>query len=123
MIVPAHTLSRYLEHLEQFLIPRYEAASGLISVFLLQRPFVAYVELVTLSMWQSDEDMTRFLESRACLSFPTKGSSRLNPMPLKLSCPVRGSPPMLGDASRNNPIEHRVNKVSRSPSWMGVFFL
>jgi hypothetical protein len=43
-------------------IPSYESAAGLISV--LPRPFVAYVEVMALSLWQSDEELTGFIESQ-----------------------------------------------------------
>lgn len=96
MIVPAPTLSRYLEHLEQFVIPRYEAAPGLISVLLLQRPFVAYAELVTLSMWQSDEDMTRFLESQAMPVFPEEGVIQIEPHAFEIVLSRQGRSPDAG---------------------------
>ena len=62
--VPASKLDRYLEHVEENELPTYETAPGLISVWLLQRPFVAYVEVMTLSLWQSGEALTGFIESQ-----------------------------------------------------------
>lgn len=62
--VPQSALSPYLEYVRSTEIPRYEAATGLMSVSLLQRPFGAYVELLTLSIWQSEQALTRFVEKQ-----------------------------------------------------------
>jgi heme-degrading monooxygenase HmoA len=59
--VPRSELEMYLEHLRIKTIPAYEAAAGLISVALVRRQFVEYVEVATISTWQSEEAMTRFL--------------------------------------------------------------
>jgi len=56
--------SRYLDHVHTSAIPAYEAAAGLISVSVFQRLVVGYVELLTLTMWQSEQALTRFLEGR-----------------------------------------------------------
>ena len=92
MIVPAPSLSRCLKHIEQFVIPRYEAAPGLISIWLMQRPFVAYVELATLSMWQSEQDMTRFLESQAMPFCPGDGVIQLEPHAFEIVLSHPGKP-------------------------------
>ena len=63
-IVREPSLNEYLEHLQRNEIPHYEAAPGLISVWLLQRPFVAYVELLIISLWHSEQALTRFLETQ-----------------------------------------------------------
>ncbi len=55
-------LDRYLSHVHTSTIPVYEAATGLISVSLFQRPVVGYVELLTFTMWQSEQALARFLE-------------------------------------------------------------
>jgi heme-degrading monooxygenase HmoA len=55
---------RYLSHVHTSTIPVYEAATGLISVSVFQRLVVGYVELLTLTMWQSEQALTRFLEGR-----------------------------------------------------------
>ena len=55
-------LDRYLSHVHTSSIPVYEAATGLISVSVFQRPVVGYVELLTLTMWQSEQALTRFLD-------------------------------------------------------------
>jgi heme-degrading monooxygenase HmoA len=54
--------SRYLDYAHNGIIPAYESAAGLISVAVFQRPVVGYVELLTLTMWQSEQALTRFLE-------------------------------------------------------------
>ena len=46
VIVPQPQASEYLEYLETSAIPTYESAPGLISVYLLQRSFVAYTEVL-----------------------------------------------------------------------------
>jgi hypothetical protein len=63
--VPRSELEMYLEHLRIKTIPAYEAAAGLISVALVQRQFAEYVEVATISTWQSEETMTRFLGQAA----------------------------------------------------------
>lgn len=63
--VPRSELEMYLEHLRIKTIPACEAAAGLISVALVRRQFVEYVEVSTISTWQSEETMTRFLGQAA----------------------------------------------------------
>jgi heme-degrading monooxygenase HmoA len=67
-IVPSPGFDEYLEDLRTAL-PVYEAAAGLLWVAFLQRPFVAYVEVVTLSVWKSEQAMARFIGST-----PTKNN-------------------------------------------------
>jgi heme-degrading monooxygenase HmoA len=62
--VPAHNLTSYLEHVQGSEIPSYEAARGLTSVWLLQRSLVAYVELMTISLWRSEDAMREFVEKQ-----------------------------------------------------------
>lgn len=64
-------LDRYLGHVHTSTIPAYEAAAGLISVSVFQRLVVGYVELLTITMWQSERALTRFLEGR-----PTTNNDR-----------------------------------------------
>jgi heme-degrading monooxygenase HmoA len=54
----------YREFLESSVIPRYETAPGMVKVFLLERQLVAYVEILTVSLWQSREPLQQFFESR-----------------------------------------------------------
>jgi hypothetical protein len=61
-VVPHSILDRYLDHVRTSIIPVYESAADLISLSVFQRPVVGYVELLTLTMWQSDQALTRFLE-------------------------------------------------------------
>ncbi len=61
-IVPHSTFDRYLDQVHTSTIPVYEAAPGLISVSVFQRLVVGYVELLTITMWQSEQALTRFLE-------------------------------------------------------------
>ena len=53
---------RYLSHVHTSTIPVYETAAGLISVSVFQRLVVGYVELLTFTMWESQQALTRFLE-------------------------------------------------------------
>jgi hypothetical protein len=62
--VPLSEITSYLEHVRSSEIPLYEAAVGLMSVSLLQRQFVAYVELMTISLWQSGGALKRFVEEQ-----------------------------------------------------------
>jgi hypothetical protein len=63
--VPENKVASYLEYMQGTEVPHYEAAAGLTSFSLLQRPFVAYVEVMTISLWQSQQFLTRFLEDRS----------------------------------------------------------
>ena len=69
VVVPQLQASKYLEYLETSAIPTYESATGLISVYLLQRSFVAYTEVLTFTVWESDQALHQFVESQ-----PLKGA-------------------------------------------------
>lgn len=58
--IPDTTVNDYLEYVHRNLIPRYEAALGLASVHLLQRQLLAYVEVITISVWDSDAALKNF---------------------------------------------------------------
>jgi heme-degrading monooxygenase HmoA len=53
----------YREFLESSVIPRYETSPGMVRVSLLERQLVAYVEMLTVSLWQSREQLQQFLEN------------------------------------------------------------
>ena len=53
--------SVYWEYLHDAIVPRYEVADGLLSVFVLKRQVIAYVELDILSFWESEPAMVRFV--------------------------------------------------------------
>jgi heme-degrading monooxygenase HmoA len=59
-VVAVSELNLYTEHVQRTEITRYEKAPGLISVWVLQRPFVAYVELLTISLWESEQAIALF---------------------------------------------------------------
>lgn len=63
-IVHEPQLASYLACLENDVIPKYEAAVGMIRVYQLQRRFVAYVEILTVSLWRSQEAVRGFVESQ-----------------------------------------------------------
>jgi heme-degrading monooxygenase HmoA len=55
-------IEEYLDYAQRTLLPAYEAAAGLNSVHLLQRSLVAYEELITISVWDSEEGLIHFVE-------------------------------------------------------------
>ena len=63
-IVSETQVGTYLDYVGTSVMPAYEAAVGLISVSISRRQVVAYVEFLTLSIWQSDEALKRFLEGQ-----------------------------------------------------------
>ena len=62
-MVPCSVLQTYLDHVHNSRIPAYMAAAGLVSVSVCQRPVVSYVELLTLTLWQSEQALSKFLEA------------------------------------------------------------
>jgi heme-degrading monooxygenase HmoA len=61
--VPDSKLKEYLKDVRRNELRRYELAPGLDSVCLLQKAFVAYVEVVIMSIWRSEGALKRFSES------------------------------------------------------------
>lgn len=61
-MVPCSILQTYLHHVHTSRIPAYRAAPGLVSVSVCQRPVASYVELLTLTLWQSEQALSKFLE-------------------------------------------------------------
>jgi len=57
-------LNAYFEHAQTHEIADYESAAGLVSVWLLSRPFVAYVEVMTVSVWESEQALHQFIKSQ-----------------------------------------------------------
>lgn len=53
-----------VNHICKNVIPKYEGMPGFLMVWLLQRQFVAYVELVLLSIWKTEEEMNAFVASQ-----------------------------------------------------------
>jgi hypothetical protein len=64
-IVSESELGSYFADLETSVIPNYEAARGMVTVYLLQRRFVAYIEVLTVSLWRSQDALGRFVESQS----------------------------------------------------------
>jgi hypothetical protein len=64
-IVSESQLGSYLADLESSVIPSYEAAAGMVRVYLLQQRFVAYVEVLTVSLWHSQDGLGRFVEGQS----------------------------------------------------------
>lgn len=60
--IPKTKIIEYWYHVERERLPVYEVAPGLDSVHFLQRALVAYYELITISVWDSEEALTVFLE-------------------------------------------------------------
>lgn len=62
--VPDANLARYLQYVKRGELPLYECSPGLVAVWLLERPFVAYSELMVLSVWRNEEFMMVFVEKQ-----------------------------------------------------------
>jgi heme-degrading monooxygenase HmoA len=62
-IMPQSLFDPYLNRVQATTIPTYKAATGLISVSVFRRLVSGYVELLTLTVWQSEQALTRFLQS------------------------------------------------------------
>jgi heme-degrading monooxygenase HmoA len=62
--VPQSVVSVQIENMRSRTIPTYQAAEGFVSLCLLQRPFVAYVELLMISIWESESALNRFTASQ-----------------------------------------------------------
>jgi heme-degrading monooxygenase HmoA len=91
-IVPSSELDAYLEHQRSKVIPVYAAAAGLRWVAFLQRPVVAYFEVVTLSVWKSEQAMARFMEGEAFKDEPTShmGVIKMDPHAYELTVTAEG---------------------------------
>jgi heme-degrading monooxygenase HmoA len=61
--IPNERIDNYLEHVQRDLIPRYEIAPGLESVWLLQRSLISYAEVITISVWHSEVALASFFEN------------------------------------------------------------
>jgi heme-degrading monooxygenase HmoA len=61
--IPKIKFRDYFEHMQRDLLPSYKGAPGLDSVHILQRELVAYVEITTVSLWDSEEALGVFLET------------------------------------------------------------
>jgi heme-degrading monooxygenase HmoA len=70
-VVPEASLDLYLEYFRKNEIPNYGAAAGLASFYVLQRSVVAYVELLSISFWESEQVLTRFLDTQT----PTRAAT------------------------------------------------
>jgi len=64
VIVPQARLQPYLENVQSVEIPVYQAADGMVSVWLLVRTTVGYAELRTVSLWQTEAELERFLQKQ-----------------------------------------------------------
>jgi hypothetical protein len=61
-IVPQPAIGVSVERWQTAILPRYLSSQGLILVCLLQRPLVAYIELMTVSVWTTQEELDQFLQ-------------------------------------------------------------
>ena len=93
-IVPESNLSDYLERVQQSGIPAYKAAPGLHSVWLLERYFVGYVEVMAISLWRSDTAMNGFVKDWHQIMAPENeyGEIRLEARVYKLVTSCNGQP-------------------------------
>ena len=72
VVVPQSMVSMQIETMRSWTIPACQAAEGFVSLCLLQRPFVAYVELLMISVWESEPALNRFTASQ----LPVDGAER-----------------------------------------------
>ena len=68
VIVPQARLQPYLENVQSVEIPVYQAADGMVSVWLLVRTTVGYAEVRTVSLWRTEEELERFLQKQLSAS-------------------------------------------------------
>jgi hypothetical protein len=61
-IVRQPALELCVERWRTTILPSYVSSQGLIVVCLLQRSFVDYIELMTLSVWKTQEALDQFLQ-------------------------------------------------------------
>jgi hypothetical protein len=73
VVVPQTDSAAYLEHVRCILLPTYETAEGLFSVCVSKRELVAYIEVLTISSWQSEEALLRFIQTNARVAEKTPG--------------------------------------------------
>jgi len=65
--VPEANIAAYLEFAKRNELVLYLSFPGLRAVWLLERPFVAYVEVLILSVWDSEESMMEFVRKHSPL--------------------------------------------------------
>jgi hypothetical protein len=66
--VPEPNLGAYLEFVKRNELAFYESSPGLVDVWLLERSFVAYVEVLILSVWDSEKSMMGFVKKHSSLN-------------------------------------------------------
>jgi heme-degrading monooxygenase HmoA len=72
VVVPQSMVSVQVENMRSRTIPTYQAAKGFVSHCLLERSFVAHVELLMISVWESEPALNRFTASQP----PVDGAER-----------------------------------------------
>jgi heme-degrading monooxygenase HmoA len=63
-VVPEPRLNEYLEDVQAQEIATYENTPGFVSVWVIRRLCVTYVELMTISLWVSEQALDQFVESQ-----------------------------------------------------------
>jgi hypothetical protein len=71
--VPEPNRDAYLEFVKRNELAFYESSPGLVAVWLLERSFVAYVEVLILSVWDSEKSMMGFVEKHSSLDEVKRG--------------------------------------------------
>jgi heme-degrading monooxygenase HmoA len=91
-IVPSSEFAAYSEHLRSKAIPIYEAAAGLEWVAFLERPVGGYVDVVTISVWESEQALARFVEGKLSKEDPASyaGVIQLDPRAYDLIVSAQG---------------------------------
>lgn len=76
------------------LLPNYETAEGFFSVCVSKREVVAYVEVLTISIWQSEDALRHFIQDNGRVATKDRGFISLEPHTCELlySLPGDGRP-------------------------------
>jgi heme-degrading monooxygenase HmoA len=84
VIVPQNESLAHFEHVRSTLLPNYETAEGLLGVSVSKREVVAYVEVLTISIWQSEDALRRFIQDNNQVARKGRGFIALEPHTFEL---------------------------------------
>jgi heme-degrading monooxygenase HmoA len=84
VIVPQRESAAHLDHVRCILLPNYETAEGLVSVCVSKRETVAYAEVLTISIWQSEDALQRFIQDQGRVVTKDRGLISLEPHTFEL---------------------------------------
>ena len=83
-MVPQTRSAPHLEHVRCILLRTYETAEGLVAVWISKREVVAYVEVLTISVWQSEGALRRFIQDNGPVATEDQGVISLEPHTFEL---------------------------------------